>query len=105
MLGAGWVGEAELDCVQRLAGKSLQGGPHRLRESPLTAAAPSIYGVADQGMPALGEMNPDLMGAAGGETAFHQRRHVLEDAQHAVAGESGFAAPAHHRHLLAVRRV
>src|SRR5690348_10812368 len=53
-------------------------------------------------MTALGHVHSDLMRAAGGEAAFDQCCHILEGAQHAVAGDGSFAAGAQDGHLLAM---
>ncbi len=65
MLAAGGVGEAEPAGMQRLAREIGDPRTQRTRAGDGAAGAGAIDRIADQRMTALGEMNADLMGAAG----------------------------------------
>ena len=71
-------------------------------------AGAAIGGIADQRMAKMGEMNPDLMGAAGLQAAFDQGsqrpRIGPEYLQHPVTRARQLAAASQDRHPLAVER-
>src|SRR5207245_8245972 len=91
--------------VERLARKGLEGGADGVRKGPPPSPTATINGVAYERVPVGGQMDSNLMGAAGGETALQQRRRILENAEHAVPGDGTAAPAAHHRHGLAVSGV
>src|SRR5579862_3592091 len=65
--------EAQGSCVEGLAPEALEGlPPDRAQPRPAFGCDPAIDRVAQQGMADGGQMDPDLMGAAGGEPALHQ---------------------------------
>ena len=73
---AGW--DAEIPAQRRAApgGENRRPAANAASSSaglwPGRLAGPAICGIADQGMAQMGEMDPDLMGAAGFQPAFDQ---------------------------------
>ena len=97
--------ETQPSRMQGLAREGVEGSAKRCREGAAAASAAAIDGIADEGMALRGEVDADLVRASSGEAAFHHCCHVLEDAQHAIACDRGFAASADDGHGLAVAGV
>ena len=97
------MGEAEQARVQGLTRK---GGDPRTARAAAGDGAPgarAVDRIADHRVAAMGEMHPDLMGPAGGQTAFEERRLRVERALDTIARDRGFSpALPDNRHLLAV---
>ena len=71
--------------MQRLTPEQLL---HRLHPR-IALPRPAVERVAEQRMSQLGEVNADLMSAAGFQTAFYQR-YVIESFQHFKMGDRLF---------------
>src|SRR5437868_2903290 len=91
MLPAGRMGEAEQARVQRLTRK--RGNLTSDAATPPDSApgARAVKGIPDQRVAAIGKMNPDLMRAAGGETAFKAGRPVVKRMLDEIAGDRRLA--------------
>ncbi len=87
------MGEAEPAGVQRLPRKAGDPLPDLARAGDGAAGAGAVDRVADQRMADMREVNPDLVGAAGGEPAFDERRLRPEGALDAVAGQRRAPVP------------
>src|SRR5690348_1470729 len=83
------VPQAQARGVQSLAWEAIDRGFYGRRQDPPPTPAATINGVPYERVPVSGQVNADLMGAAGGEPALHQAGRVLEDAQHAIARHRG----------------
>ena len=77
---AGGVGEAEQTRVQGLTGKCSDPGPMCAAARDSASGARAVDRIADQRVAAIGEVHPDLMGSAGGKTAFDEGRLSVERA-------------------------
>ena len=64
--------------MQRLPPEGGYGELNRFRQARHAPATPSINRIAQQWVPLFAEMDADLVGAAGGKTAFDQRYLALE---------------------------
>lgn len=99
------VREAEPPGVKRLPRKGGDPRPDIARTGGGATGAGPIDRVADQRVSLMGKVNPDLMGAPGGEAAFDERCCGLERPLDAIAGQRrpppSFADD---RHLFAVCR-
>ncbi len=82
--------------MQRLAGKSRKRAARLVGQGlQFGAARPAIGLIADQWMADRGHMYANLMGAAGGQAAFHQAdRAARERGDDAIAGVGVLAAMA-----------
>src|SRR6185312_14840612 len=99
------MNEPERLRVQRLPWKACDSRAQFARPRDAPAAAAAVDGVADHRVAALGEVDPDLVGAPGGEPAFDQRGAPGKAAFDPVAGQRRLAVGgAHHRHLLPIAR-
>ena len=85
------MGEAEPPGVQGLARESGDPGAEFARSGDSTAGARAINRVADQRVAEMRQMHADLVGAAGREAAFDQRRLAVERALDPVAGHRRLA--------------
>ena len=86
------MGEAEQPGVQSLARERGNLRTARPGSSDRSPGARAIDRIADQRVAEMGEMNPDLMGAARGEAAFDLRRMAVERALHPITGHRRFAS-------------
>jgi len=92
--------------MQGLSSKTVQSVPSRRRQpARLGLEAGSVGRVAEERMTGMGEMDANLMGAAGFQPAFDQtgRRfpvRALESLQHLPVGDGGASLGAH-RHPVA----
>ena len=77
--GIGGEGEGQLVGIQRLV----------IPVKPFVQLA--VFSVSQKRMPGMGELGTDLMGTAGDQLAFHQRKAVFRG-QHLIVGLAGFAA-------------
>src|SRR6266851_697606 len=87
----GRMDKAEPPGVQSLAGKCGNLGTDRARAGDRPSGARAVDGITDQRVAAMGEMDSDLVGPTGGETAFEKRRVSLERALDAIAGHRWFS--------------
>ena len=82
------MAEAQAGGVEGLAAKAGQGLPAgRAETGPALGRLLAIDRVAQQGMADGGQMDPDLVGPARGQPAFHQARPQPQGGHHPVAGE------------------
>src|ERR1700693_6401649 len=103
MSAAGRMCEAEQPGMQGLTRKSGDLGRGLTATGGGAPGPGAIEGIADQRVGREGGVNPDLMGAAGGESAFDERRLAGERAQGAIAGESRLSpAVSDNGHLFAI---
>jgi hypothetical protein len=103
MLAAGGMGEAEQMRVQGLTRKPRYLGSDAAALPDSAPGARAIKGIPDQRVAAMGKMNPDLVGSAGGQTAFEAGRLRVKRMLDAIAGNRRLApAFPDDGHLLAV---
>src|ERR1700740_1544321 len=99
----GGVDKAERSRVQGLPRKRTDLGADRSAPRKAPSCARAVDWVADQGVAAMSQMDPNLMCPTGGETASHERRMAAERALDAIARYGRFSsALVDHRHFLAV---
>ena len=108
LFGACGMLEGDHSGMERLAfeggdgGGCIVGNTHRAPGSP-------IKPVAYQRMPEFHHMHPDLMGAAGSRTAFHEAGNLwialAQGTDKAITGEGGLPSPGEDGHFFPVFRV
>ncbi len=80
----------------------LEGAP-QLRRPHATVPWPAVQVVTDDGVADVGQVDAELVGAAGSGLELDER-HVASGGEHAIAGEGG-ATPVAHRHSTAIAAV
>ena len=89
--------------MQCLTGKRSDPGPNRAVTGDIAPGSCAVNSVADQGMPTMGEMHPDLMRPTGGETAFDESGLRVERSLHTIMRDCQLSLVfADNSHLLAV---
>ena len=100
--------EGDHSGMERLAFEGGDSGGRVVGNTP-RAPGPPVKPVAYQRMPEFCHMHPDLMGAAGSRTAFHEAGNLwialAQGTDEAIAGEGGLPSPGEDSHLLPVFRV
>src|SRR5438105_156910 len=100
------MAEAEPGGVECLAGEIQQLAAHWLGQTPRDGGnSPEIYGVADDWMRPVREMDTNLVRPSGSQPTLQQRDGSLPGPQHAVARQGRLSAPLADRHALAGPRV